>query len=443
MHQILPSLRLFPVVLAAGLLLTCQAIPASPAGKSAAGGGPRLLIIGVDGLEPRLVEEFSQRGLLPTLRQLMLRGSTAKIDCVVGTSSPVVWTTVATGVPPEQHGITDFVHRGEPVTSTLRQRSAFWNILPQHDLTVATVGWMVTWPAEEGSGIIISDRAHWGRFPDKVSPAGIIDPAQYQYPGWPRSLEFVGRFTRYPFDPEFESLPASDPRYATNFLLKRRFIDIYWRDRTYGRISRRILQEHSVDVVASYFQGVDYVSHGFWKYFEPQPYREAGWEIDDEEIRVLEDLIPKYYSFTDRMIGDLVKHAGPDTLVIVLSDHGFGTGLGKYRIKSSDYISGNHRPHGFLLMAGPQIEPQVRQTGTITHFDVLPTILYALGVPQARNLHGLPLFNYFTNDFLRQNPLQFDENEPDEVPEPGAGAVTASEHDEEILQELRSLGYIE
>ena len=89
--------------------------------------------------------------------------------------SPVIWTTIATGVEPEEHGITDFVVPTEsgdvPVSSSLRKRPALWNMLSRARRPVAALGWWATWPAESLEGaLILSDRAGFGLARD-IAPA--------------------------------------------------------------------------------------------------------------------------------------------------------------------------------------------------------------------------------------------------------------------------------
>jgi predicted AlkP superfamily phosphohydrolase/phosphomutase len=423
----------------AALLLLTGCTAETPA-EERSSDPPQVVIIALDGLEPSLLETLLAHGRLPNFQRLIDNGSLAQIDCVVGTTSPVVWTTVATGVSPERHGVTDFTIDGAPVTSTLRRVPALWNILPRYGISSAILGWLVTWPAETESGIIVSDRAYWGKFDDKVSPPGVIDTEKYRRQTKP-DTSFLKRFTDYPFNPSFESLLRSDPAYAVNFLLQRRLINIFNRDSVYSRIADELLERQTVDLLAVYFQGADYVSHGFWKYFDPEPFREAGWIVDEDEVRSLGGIIPKYYAYLDRLIGGLLGKVDDDALVIALSDHGFGTGLGKYRIKGGDFLSGNHRFKGSLIVSGPQIRQGMEQHRQITHFDILPTVLWALGLPLARDHQGYPLLQFFTDQFIAQQRISF----VDTYIESGAVTrdVERSEHDEEILEELKSLGYIE
>jgi predicted AlkP superfamily phosphohydrolase/phosphomutase len=396
-----------------------------------------VVVVALDGFEPSLARRLMSEGRLPHLRRLVDNGVFATIDCIVGSISPVVWTTVATGAAPERHGITGFTVDGAPVTSSLRKSPAFWNILPRFGLEVATIGWLASWPAEADSGIVVSDRAHWGRFGDKVAPEGVVDLKRLRLR--PRSwTDLLPRYTSYPFDPSFESLPETDPAYGPNFLVKNRLIDVAMRDAMYGRAAREVMKRGRLDLLAVYFRGTAYVSHGFWKYYEPEPFMEAGWRIDEREREHLADVIPHYYSYVDAEIGEILELVPDDALIMVLSDHGFGPALGEFST-DGDFLSGNHRFVGTLILSGPRIRRGLPQRSRITHYDILPTLLFALDLPQARDLSGTPLLHYFADQPAREIAFvdTFD-TEPMENE-----GVRRSRHDEEILEELRSLGYID
>ena len=397
---------------------------------------PQLLIIGMDGLEPRVLNDLLHQHKLPNFQRLLEAGSFAKITCVVGMTSPVVWTSIATGVPPEVHGVTGFTVENVPVTSTLRRVPAFWNILSKQKISVATFGWLASWPAEKDGGIMVTDRALFENLESSVFPPGVVDTAHLP----PPEKDFLAKFTPYPFNPSYESLKKTDPQYAANFLLDHRLMDIYKRDWAYTNMARRVLKEKDPDVLAVYLQGADYVGHGFWKYYEPEPFRKEGWKIEESEIDYFKDIIPRYYIFLDSLLGKLLRNARKDSTIILLSDHGFGPGLGLFAVQAGDFLSGNHRPQATLILSGTNIRHGVLQTGMITHLDILPTILFNLELPLARDQYGYPLLDYFTDEFLNNSKIKLVQSYG---PPKGKGAVERSRTDEEILHELRSLGYIQ
>lgn len=401
---------------------------------------PQVIIVAVDGLEPSLIEAMLERQELPNIQRLIDDGSLARIKCVTDMVSPVVWTTVATGMSPDEHGITDFELDGVPVRSTDRRVPAFWNLLSEFGLSTALVGWMVSWPAEEDSGLVISDRAHYGKFPRKTYPPALVDLRRHRTQ--PTQTDGLDRFTSYPFDTSYESWDADAPGYEANFLIDRRLNRILQRDRAYTRMSRDLLRDHDLDLLALYLRGIDYVSHGFWQYFEPEPFRRQGWQIKQTDVDHLGTVIPAYYAYVDELVGQVLRAASREALVVLLSDHGFGTALGAYEIPRGDFLSGNHREFGVLILSGTGAQRGVTQTHQITHFDVLPTLLWIAGQPQARDFKGRPLTEYLTDLFSASASIPEIASYRDIVVQ-GEDEIGVAEEDEQILNELRSLGYIE
>lgn len=75
----------------------------------------RVLILGIDGLDPGLLKRYLDAGLLPNFRRLIDRGGFKPLGTTMPPLSPVAWSTFITGLDPGGHGIFDFVHR-DPAT---------------------------------------------------------------------------------------------------------------------------------------------------------------------------------------------------------------------------------------------------------------------------------------------------------------------------------------
>lgn len=288
---------------------------------------------------------------------------------------------------------------------------------------------------------MLTQRAWWGEFQHKVSPAGVVDTDRYRYQGLYHQLPpFLHAFTDYPFDPNFDELPKSSRDYAIDFLLKRRLIDIYMHDMTMTEMAEDVVRNHDVDLLAVYLQGADYTGHAFWQWFDPEPFRKAGWTVPDEEVRQLGQIIPRYYKFLDLLVGRLVDLARHGALVILLSDHGFGPALDNYATHG-DFLSGNHRPKAALIISGPPVLKGVKTQAEITHLDILPTLMWALHLPVSGELPGHPLEALFTKSFRSSH--QMDTVSTYGTVAKGDHHVEQSSEDKKILQELRSLGYIQ
>jgi predicted AlkP superfamily phosphohydrolase/phosphomutase len=104
-------------------------------------------------------------GRLPRFKSLIERGARGILRSENPTASPALWTTIVTGRPRAQHGISGFLvrehgrKRGRLVASGDRKTLALWNIASALGRRVGFVGWWASWPAEAVDGWIVSDRA--------------------------------------------------------------------------------------------------------------------------------------------------------------------------------------------------------------------------------------------------------------------------------------------
>ncbi len=250
-----------------------------------------VVVIGVDGGEWRIIESMWAEDRLPNLRRMAAEGITARMR-TIDSASPVIWTSIATGVVPARHGITDFTvataHGDQPVSSTQRRVPALWNMASAVRRRVAVVNWWGTWPAEEVDGVVVSDRA-LTNLDDRVTPARLL----------PR-LEELQR--------EALSLPDT---FGGNDAAKKQ-------DQVTALVST-VLAGEGFDLLLTYFRGVDIACHFNWKYFEP----EAFPGVDRNQVPTGRERIFRVYDAVDRAIGDIRRAAGPDATTFVMSDHGF------------------------------------------------------------------------------------------------------------------------
>ena len=103
-------------------------------------------------------------------------------------------------------------------------------------------------------------------------------------------------------------------------------------------------------------------------------------------------------------------------------------------------LGGTHHAHtaGILVAAGPDFEPGAEVDG-ISIQDLAPTILSGLGLPVAEDFAGRAWTELYTEEFRRRHPLTgiatWGTREP--------GKATRSKADQELLEELGALGYLD
>ncbi|HET9034552.1 MAG TPA: alkaline phosphatase family protein, partial [Myxococcaceae bacterium] len=415
--------------LAAAALSAAVLLPGCPRGNesdagAAAAAGPagRVVLFGIDGADWQVIDPLIAAGRMPNMARVVREGARGVLQSMEPSASPALWTTIATGVTPDHHGIHGFIteegqgpqgkgpegkgtgsavpagsHPGEgegagggpgirPVTSGMRRAPAFWNILGAHDKKTGVVGWLVTWPAEPVQGFVVSSYLpyvyNWstGRplkgtivsgIPHQTFPEGLLDQLE-QYKVRPADLDpaLVARFY------DRSALPGLTP------LDRECVVGFDWSlasDETYRRVARHLFDAYPVDLFAVYFGGVDVASHRFWRFAHPQEFEGVG----PEEIRALGGVIDAYYVWMDDALGEYLRALGPRDTLVVLSDHGFKT----VHIPDQPATSGHHRLDGILAMLGRGVPRGGRIEGARL-VDVLPTILTLLDLPLAKTLEG-------------------------------------------------------
>jgi len=113
----------------------------------AAGGGRAVIWLALDGLDFEIVDRLAASGKMPHWKRLAETGWTSRIQSFMPVLSPIVWTTVATGVSPEVHRVLDFQEVDPktgakvPITGRSRRVPAIWNLASAAGKKVGVVSW--------------------------------------------------------------------------------------------------------------------------------------------------------------------------------------------------------------------------------------------------------------------------------------------------------------
>lgn len=433
----------------------------------------RLLVFGIDGATWTVIDRLLAEGRLPNLSQLVQEGSRAPLRTLEPTHSPRIWTTLATGVVPEVHGILDFVvklpesGRTTLPSSTQRRTAAVWNALADHGYRVGVANWWATYPAEAIDGFVISDRASSVRRATYASVLGLTDPAiarrspgETHPPELARELDAILGPPAEPDPALLARLVALRPEHLEELRAQR----VFSRESRLSVLKFTLLQDlaaaeaslHAIrsrrpDVMLHFFAGVDAIEHHFWKYMEPE--RFVG--VPTEDVAAFGELIERYYELADEMLGRFVaemRRAAPDVApappltVVVVSDHGHeadprhGTPAARGQ---AVWASGTHKdaPDGILVVSGADVR-RGAQLGRPSVLDLTPTLLALQGVPIGADMTGRVLHEAIEPAFLAGNPLATvaSHTRPDRA-EPGAPRASAS--DALLEERLRALGYLE
>ncbi|MBN1960477.1 MAG: alkaline phosphatase family protein [Deltaproteobacteria bacterium] len=393
----------------------------------------KVVIIGIDGASLNIVEPYAQKGVIPNIAKLMQEGTRGHLESYWPTRTPQVWTSAVTGKLPGQHGIWDHktdtafnppnvrTQTSHVVTSNDRKSKALWNILDQYGVRSLTVGWVISWPAEPlKHGIMIAPKELLGdKRQTTIKGSFYRDVKNFVQPSSlePQATKLIVEASDIS-DTEityFADVPRDhSPIYQLPYL-KRYMYTFKWslaRARSVEALTLNFVDQAKAEVVLAYFQCTDTMGHRFWIFKEPlwyveQRLKDLGlptWHISELQRR-FGRAFEQCYIDTDARIGRILDAVrGPDTLVLLLSDHGFGHVERPHPFKSEPY-GGVHLDQGIIVANGPGINA-AKILNDVSILDITPTVLFYLGLPTAKDMRGKIAKTLFTPAFLAKQQIK-------------------------------------
>jgi tetratricopeptide (TPR) repeat protein len=317
-----------------------------------------------------------------------------------------------------------------------------WNLFSDAGREVAVVGWWATWPAETVRGSIVSDHVAYhflfeDAFDDETGDrSGLVSPPEL----WSR----VSSFVQQPSDVGYAEIQrfASVGReeFDRDFTFKDDLAQLRWilsTTKSYASIGYHLWTEQRPDLLMLYIEGTDSASHLFGHLFRQSTLVGTLAEQQRKFGRTVEEM----YVLADEIVGKFMDRLDPDTVLVVLSDHGFGLGAsledpskaGDLRRVSADA----HEDEGVLFMYGEPIVPGVT-VRSANLLDIAPTILALSGLSASNEMPGRVLREALKQPHRERRPSTY-ENSTQVVDAAGQ----ESPIDDAILEHLRSLGYLD
>jgi tetratricopeptide (TPR) repeat protein len=418
------------------------AVPA--ASVAAPGRGRPVIFLGLDGADWELLDGYMKAGSMPQLAALVKEGVSGVLESIHPPLSPLVWTTMMTGLSPLDHGILDFTRfnpatgRKEPITSDERREPAIWNMASLAGRRVAVFGLWATYPAEHVDGTLVSDRLFTFLFDEASPPPGVVYPADRER--WARDvlsrvqrevgLDQLREYLPWLGRDEYLRHEKTDDPYAhpVSALLR-----ILVETRVYDELGAESIRRDKPDLAIVYLQGTDTIGHAFAPYAPP---RQAG--VSEEDYERYHEVPERYFRYIDGLVGEYRRLAEASGAVLMLaSDHGFTWGEGRPTQLSSfanPTAAKWHRQQGIYLVWGPGIAPAsgTRPKGGVA--QVCTTLLSLLGLPAGERLAGPPLAGI---PAPQGAPLDYHARY-----QPAAPAAGSARADAEALDKLKALGYV-
>ena len=421
-----------------------QRLPASPFSDDV----PPVVLLCIDGADlDDVILPMVDAGKLPTFARLMAEGTWGELGTFAPALSPAIWTTIVTGKTKEEHGIHGFtvfqlpglhasvlefpLHSGLnfqlmplieklpgmpplrlPFSSDMRRVPALWNIAG-HYYTVGIFHWRTTWPVENINGFGLASAVTLGETTGRSGKAR--DVSLYRNP--------LGVFEGLPPSPELPEIDAVRPylKPGIGFDPEDKRVRLIRSSMSHYAVHylSLLIRRHQPRFTAAAFYSVDAFNHYFG--------------IDRVTGGSFEPAVAERYRFADTRLGELIDALGPDVNVLVVSDHGY------------DFVNNNHThaPPGIFFARGPAFQPGRRVAG-LTVFDVAPLVLHLLALPPGEDMPAAASGSYLA----ALDPTWALQNRVSTLPSWGsiehAALRPRSDGEEQrILDELRSLGYIQ
>lgn len=326
----------------------------------------KLLIIGVDGAAWKVIDPLIEQGRMPHMARLIERGTRCMLTATEPVLSPIIWTSIASGKRPEKHGVSHFFH----TASHVRCRR-LWDILEEPDQPIGIFAWPITWPPRPANGFIIPSLFARGNetFPPDLQ--FIKEMEEGMGKNWGERLRLAITAMRHGLRPAtvlrtagytvgqklraIAGRPANGhERFARPRFLKLAIhLDIY----------ERLVQKFRPSFTSFYLNQTDAFSHRFWRYYEPDRFPPPRSDKEKQEQKRYANMLIRAYEAADRAIGRLTRLASPDTLIAVVSDHGF---------EAATAGTGEQKPSS--PKANPQASSTLRFSGRVLGNNLLKTL---------------------------------------------------------------------
>jgi predicted AlkP superfamily phosphohydrolase/phosphomutase/Tfp pilus assembly protein PilF len=339
----------------------------------------RVAVFALDGADWELLKELADDDRIPNIKALTQGGTTGSVQTIQPTVSPMLWATVATGLPPDRHGVLDFIDHAnnQPVSSYDRHAAAAWDNADGFGRPAEVINWWTAWPPAAATSVYFDTPG--GLLPNAIYPPTLAARAQslavpVETVGYDQAHRFLN-ITPAEFSTAVNSGNAADPVNLFRGILAKTWSD--------HRVAINLYNEQKPLLLMMSYDGTDAVNHLFSPYHPP--YREG---VSESNYRKFWPTVAAYYSEIDRLIGEWMNALPPDTTVILTSAHGFRWGKARpHQMPNGGAALSDHRNPGIFIAYGQHVLPS-RAGHAMSIYDIAPTILSLLGLPQSSEMPG-------------------------------------------------------
>jgi predicted AlkP superfamily phosphohydrolase/phosphomutase len=290
----------------------------------------KLLLVGWDSADWKIIHPLLDAGELPGLARLVESGVSGNLTTLEPQLSPMLWTSIATGKMAYHHGVPGFTEVDPrtgavvPVSAATRTCRALWEMLGERGLRSHVVSWFATQGEQHLDGKMVSNMfCHLSGTKKDQDPSEWPEPPPGTY--WPPELAETMddmRVSPHEIDPDevirlfVPNAPEVDQTKDKRlWMLAQKLAEAF---STHNAATHLMEADPEWDFMAVYYRAVDEISHQFMPYHAP---RMEG--IPEADFEMYRDVVNSTYRLHDLFLQRLMQLAGPDTAILLVSDHGF------------------------------------------------------------------------------------------------------------------------
>jgi hypothetical protein len=398
--------------------------------------GLKVALVAFDGADWRVIRPMLDRGELPAFAGLMKQGASGPLATIHDSNSGVIWASIYTGARPERHRVLDFYRVEIPGVAE--------GLYPVHRTYFKELAGQLERFGLVRQAMINRMSVHalpiWEILDDLGWPIGVVDGYFYSFPA-PKPTNPQSYFLSYGLNAYVQTGAAVNLKTVQLFAQPSSLFrelrplidqdDFYWQ----SAVTLRLLHDRPQPRFLNFYtHEPDTSEHLFWKWYQPQYFL----NVKPEDVKEKGDHIPHMYREFDRFLTQLQAELGPDTVLIVASDHGHAPTM----LHHDYFTQHRHGPPGILLMRGGPVKPGFQTQGAQI-YDLYPTVLYLLGLPVPRDAAGKVLLDALDPAFVKSHPVRTIPTY--EILGPARG-LPGGEHEsgleKEEMEKLRALGYV-
>ncbi len=267
----------------------------------------KVFVLGLDGGSWDILKPLMQQGYMPNLQKLCAHGASGILNSTVPPYTAPAWVSCVTGMNPGKHGVFGFTLKtGEGtkkafVSSRAVKTPKIWHYLNAAGKQVGLINIPITYPAERVDGFML---------PCFLTPQGKTD---FSYPV---SLykDLLKHTDDYIINVRIAGRKLDNEPQVQKFLS-----DILFATQKRFEAMKYLWQAYSADFFMIVFTCLDKIQHKFWKYLDADSPLYNSPTAEKWRPQII-----KIYQLIDDIIGYIIEHIDNDTILYVVSDHGFG-----------------------------------------------------------------------------------------------------------------------